>query len=70
MIIGPADTAAALAEAEDAADFQEGEDLLLVKTEADARRSKQSAATAEKIAKYPSSRQTASRFIAVSVLRK
>jgi len=53
MIIGPADTAAALAEAEDAADFQEGEDLLLVKT-----------------VKCLSGRQTVSRFIAVSVLKK
>jgi len=70
MMTDPADTVAALAEAEDAVDFQEEEDLLLVKIEADAKCSKQSAATAEKNARYLSSRQTASRFIAVSVLKK
>ncbi len=70
MIIGPADTAAVLAEAEDAADFREEEDLLLVKTEADAKCSKQSVATAEKNVRYLSGQQTASRFIAVSVLKK
>ncbi|KKR51536.1 MAG: hypothetical protein UU02_C0039G0007 [Candidatus Woesebacteria bacterium GW2011_GWA1_40_43] len=70
MIIGPADTAAALAEAEDAADFQEGEDLLLVKTEADAKCSQLSAQTVEKSVKCLSGRQTVSRFIAVSVLKK
>ncbi len=70
MIIGLADIAAALAEAEDAADFREEEDLLLVKTEADAKCSQLSAQTAEKNVRYLSDQQTANRFIAVSVLKK
>ncbi|OGM88898.1 hypothetical protein A2594_02510 [Candidatus Woesebacteria bacterium RIFOXYD1_FULL_41_28] len=61
MITGPADIVVGLVEAEEVAGCQE---------KAGAKCSKQFAATAEKNARYLSDRQTANRFIAVSVLKK
>ena len=70
MIIGAVDTEAGSTVAEGVVDFQEEEDLLLVRIEAGARCLKPYAVTVEKSAKSPLDPLVVNRFIAAIVSKK